>query len=115
MVSSTEMLIGVRVFQGIGSAMIFGTGVAIITSVFPPGERGKAIGIYVTAVYIGLSIGPLLGGAMTQYLGWRSIFFVNVPIGIITILLILWKIKGEWAECKGEKFDLIGSVIYGAA
>jgi EmrB/QacA subfamily drug resistance transporter len=115
MVSSTEMLIGVRVFQGIGSAMIFGTGVAIITSVFPPGERGKAIGIYVTAVYVGLSIGPLLGGAMTQYLGWRSIFFVNVPIGIITILLILWKIKGEWAECKGEKFDLIGSVIYGAA
>jgi EmrB/QacA subfamily drug resistance transporter len=115
MVSSTEMLIGVRVFQGIGSAMIFGTGVAIVTSVFPPGERGKAIGIYVTAVYVGLSIGPLLGGAMTQYLGWRSIFFVNVPIGIITILLILWKIKGEWAECKGEKFDLVGSVIYGAA
>ncbi len=115
MVSSTEMLIGVRVIQGIGSAMIFGTGVAIVTSVFPPGERGKALGIYITAVYIGLSIGPLLGGAMTQYLGWRSIFFVNVPIGIITILLILWKIKGEWAECRGEKFDLTGSVIYGAA
>ncbi|MGB9939385.1 MFS transporter [Methanosarcina sp.] len=115
MVSSTEMLIGVRVIQGIGSAMIFGTGVAIVTSVFPPGERGKALGIYITAVYIGLSIGPLLGGAMTQYLGWRSIFFVNVPIGIITILLILWKIKGEWAECRGEKFDLTGSIIYGAA
>ncbi|RXA21902.1 MFS transporter [Methanosarcina sp. MSH10X1] len=115
MVSSTEMLIGVRVIQGIGSAMIFGTGVAIVTSVFPPGERGKALGVYITAVYIGLSIGPLLGGAMTQYLGWRSIFFVNVPIGITAILLILWKIKGEWAECKGEKFDLTGSVIYGAA
>jgi EmrB/QacA subfamily drug resistance transporter len=115
MVSSTEMLIGVRVIQGIGSAMIFGTGVAIVTSVFPPGERGKALGIYITAVYIGLSIGPLLGGAMTQYLGWRSIFFVNVPIGITAILLILWKIKGEWAECRGEKFDLTGSVIYGAS
>lgn len=113
MVSSTEMLIGVRVIQGLGSAMIFGTGVAIVTSVFPPGERGKAIGIYVTAVYIGLSIGPSLGGLMTQYLGWRSIFFVNVPIGITTVALILWKLKGEWAECKGEKFDLIGSIIYG--
>jgi nitrate/nitrite transporter NarK len=52
---------------------------------------------------------------MTQYLGWRSIFFVNVPIGITAILLILWKLKGEWAECKGEKFDLTGSVIYGVA
>jgi EmrB/QacA subfamily drug resistance transporter len=115
MASSSEMLIGVRVVQGIGSAMIFGTGVAIVTSVFPPGERGKALGTYITAVYIGLSVGPLLGGAMTQYLGWRSIFFVNVPIGITAVLLILWKIKGEWAECRGEKFDLTGSVIYGAA
>ena len=115
MVASTKMLIGIRVIQGIGSAMIFGTGVAIVTSVFPPGERGKALGIYITAVYIGLSIGPFLGGVMTQYLGWRSIFFVNVPIGIIVILLILWKFKGEWAECRGERFDLIGSFIYGVA
>jgi EmrB/QacA subfamily drug resistance transporter len=115
MVSSTEMLIVVRVVQGVGSAMIFGTAVAIVTSVFPPGERGKALGIYITAVYIGLSVGPLLGGVMTQYLGWRSIFFVNIPLGITAILLILWKIKGEWVECRGEKFDLIGSVIYGAA
>jgi EmrB/QacA subfamily drug resistance transporter len=115
MVSSTEMLIGIRAIQGIGSAMIFGTGVAIVTSVFPPGERGKALGTYITAVYIGLSVGPLIGGAMTQYLGWRSIFFVNVPIGITAIILILWKLKGEWAECRGEKFDLAGSTIYGLA
>ncbi len=115
MVPSTEMLIVIRVIQGLGSAMIFGTGVAIVTSVFPPGERGKALGIYITAVYIGLSIGPFLGGVMTQYLGWRSIFFVNVPIGITAILLILWKLKGEWAECRGDRFDLTGSVIYGAA
>jgi len=115
MVPSTEMLIGIRVIQGIGSAMIFGTGVAIVTSVFPPGERGRALGIYITAVYIGLSIGPFLGGVMTDLLGWRSIFFVNVPIGITTILLILWKLKDEWAECKGENFDLTGSIIYGLA
>jgi EmrB/QacA subfamily drug resistance transporter len=115
MVSSTEMLIGIRIIQGMGSAMIFGTGVAIVTSVFPPGERGAALGIYITAVYIGLSSGPFLGGIMTQHLGWRSIFFVNVPIGIAAILLILWKLKGEWAECRGEKFDMTGSAIYGLA
>jgi len=115
MVPSTELLIGIRVFQGLGSAMIFGTGVAIVTSVFPPGERGKALGIYITAVYLGLSLGPFLGGLMTQYLGWRSIFFVNVPIGIAAVVLILWKLKGEWAGCRGEKFDLTGSVLYGAA
>jgi EmrB/QacA subfamily drug resistance transporter len=114
-VPSTEMFIGIRVVQGLGSAMIFGTGVAIVTSVFPPGERGKALGTYITAVYLGLSVGPFLGGIMTQYLGWRSIFFVNVPIGIAAVLLILWKLKREWAECRGEKFDLIGSVIYGTA
>ncbi len=115
MVPSTEMLIAIRVVQGLGSAMIFGTGVAIVTSVYPPGERGKALGIYITAVYIGLSTGPFLGGIMTQHLGWRSIFFVNVPIGMAAILLILWKLKGEWAECRGEKFDLTGSIIYGLA
>ncbi|MDW7732806.1 MAG: MFS transporter [Methanolobus sp.] len=115
MVPSTGMLIGLRMVQGMGSAMIFGTGVAILTSVFPPGERGTALGIYITAVYIGLSSGPFLGGILTQYFGWRSIFLVNVPIGIIAIILILWKLKGEWAECRGERFDLIGSVIYGAS
>jgi EmrB/QacA subfamily drug resistance transporter len=115
MVSSTEMLIVIRVIQGLGSAMIFGTGAAIVTSAFPPGERGTALGIYITAVYIGLSSGPFIGGIMTQHFGWRSIFFVNVPIGVITILLIKWKLKGEWTECKGEKFDVTGSVIYGSA
>ncbi|TGC09224.1 MFS transporter [Methanolobus halotolerans] len=115
MVPSTETLISIRVVQGLGSAMIFGTGLAIVTSVFPPGERGTALGIYITAVYIGLSSGPFIGGLMTQHLGWRSIFLVNVPIGVSTILLIIWKLKGEWVECSGERFDLTGSVLYGLA
>jgi EmrB/QacA subfamily drug resistance transporter len=113
MVNSPGMLITVRAFQGLGSAMIFGTGIAMITSVYLPGERGKALGIYITSVYIGLSVGPFLGGIMTQHLGWRSIFFVNVPLGLAAILLIRWKLKGEWAECMGDKFDLKGSIIYG--
>jgi len=112
MVPSTGLLIVVRIIQGFGGAMIFGTSIAILTSVFPPGERGKALGIYITAVYFGLTVGPFLGGILTETLGWRSIFFVNVPIGIIACLLIFWKLEGEWAECDGEPFDLTGSVIY---
>ncbi|MFH0966121.1 MAG: MFS transporter [Methanobacteriota archaeon] len=115
MVPSTGMLILIRVLQGIGSAMIFGTGVALLTGIFPPGERGKVLGIYITSVYFGLSVGPFLGGILTDHLGWRSIFMINVPIGILAILLIIWKLNGEWAECQGERFDRIGSVIYGCS
>ena len=115
MVPTTNLLIAVRILQGFGGAMIFGTSIAILTSVFPPGERGKALGIYITAVYFGLTVGPFLGGVLTQYFGWRSIFFVNVPIGIIACILILWKLDGEWAECVGERFDLLGSAIYACA
>ncbi len=109
---SALMLISFRICQGIGSAMIFGTGTALLTSVFPTEERGKALGINVAAVYFGLSIGPFLGGFLTRHFGWRSIFLVNVPLGFILIILISLKLKGEWAEAKGEAFDLTGSVIY---
>ena len=113
--SSASSLIALRVIQGVGSAMIATTGVAILTSVFPAGERGKALGISVAATYLGLSLGPVLGGILTQHFGWRSIFLATVPLGAIVIPLVLRKMKGEWAEAKGEKFDLFGSVIYGLA
>jgi len=109
---SAVFLVSCRALQGIGSAMIFGTGVAILTSVFPVGERGKVLGINVAAVYSGLSLGPFLGGFLTQQLGWRSIFFLNVPLSLIIIAVTIWKLKGEWAGARGEKFDLAGSVIY---
>nr|WP_319539581.1 MFS transporter [uncultured Methanospirillum sp.] len=112
MVPTTGAFILIRVIQGLGAAMIYGTGMAIVTGVFPPGERGRAIGLYISFVYFGLSAGPFLGGILTSYLGWRSIFLVNVPIGLLAVLLIRLKLKGEWAESKGEKFDLIGSLIY---
>jgi EmrB/QacA subfamily drug resistance transporter len=109
---SAESLIIFRIFQGIGGAMIFVTGLAIITSVYPPRERGKAIGINIATVYIALSLGPVLGGIMTQYLGWRSLFYAMIPLGILILILTYWKLKDEWAECKGEKFDIKGSVFY---
>ena len=109
---SATMLICLRIFQGIGSAMIFGTGIALLTSIFPPQERGKALGISVAATYLGLSLGPFLGGFLTLHFGWRSIFLVNVPLGVAVITLVSLNLKGEWAEAKGEKFDLTGSIIY---
>ncbi len=112
---SIKSLIVLRVFQGISGAMIFGTSLAIITSVFPQGERGRAMGINITAVYLGLSTGPVIGGFLTQTFGWRSIFAFLVPIGLISIYLIFRKMKTEWAEAAGEKFDWKGSVIYGIA
>jgi EmrB/QacA subfamily drug resistance transporter len=112
---SITYLIIMRIFQGLASAMIFGTSLAIITSVYQPGERGKAMGINITAVYLGLSLGPIIGGLLTQYFGWRSIFVFLVPFGIVSLILIKMKIKTEWAESSGEKFDWRGSVIYGIA
>jgi MFS family permease len=95
--------------------MIFGTSLAIISSVFKVGERGRAMGINITATYFGLSSGPVIGGFLTQYLGWRSVFAFLVPFGIISLILITSKIKTEWAESRGEKFDWRGSIIYGTS
>ena len=106
------MLIIFRLFQGIGSAMIFGTGIALLTSIFSAQERGKILGINVAAVYLGLSVGPFLGGFLTLHFGWRSIFLVNIPLGVMIVAFTSLKLKGEWAEAKGEKFDLTGSIIY---
>jgi EmrB/QacA subfamily drug resistance transporter len=112
---SGEWLIIFRALQGVGGAMIFGTGIAILTSVFPANERGRALGISTAAVYTGLSIGPLVGGFLTGHFGWRSIFILNALLGLIIIVVVFWKLKGEWVEAKGEGFDYIGSIIYSLA
>ncbi len=109
---SAVVLISLRVLQGFGSAMIFGTGMAILTSVFPASERGRVLGINVAAVYLGLSLGPVLGGFLTYRFGWRSIFLVNVPLGLFVIYLVVAKLNREWADARGERFDVIGSLFY---
>jgi EmrB/QacA subfamily drug resistance transporter len=79
-------LIMSRVVQGGGAALMVATSAAIVTAVFPPHERGRALGINVMAVYIGLSIGPPLGGILSDTLGWRSIFLINLPIGLVVLV-----------------------------
>jgi EmrB/QacA subfamily drug resistance transporter len=101
-----------RVLQGMGGAMVFGTSVAILTSVFPPHRRGWVLGINVAATYSGLSLGPFIGGLLTQSFGWRLVFLINVPLGLL-VLAVLWlKMHQEWAECRGEPFDWKGSLGY---
>lgn len=110
--STGMMLIASRALQGMGSAMMFGTGMAIITSAFPASERGKAIGYTVSAVYLGLSVAPFLGGLLTEYFGWRSLFIITIPFGLTVFIITVLAVKTEWAEARGEKFDYGGSVVY---
>lgn len=111
--STTFILL--RVVQGFSSAMIFGTALAIITEVFPARERGKAMGINISAIYLGLTLGPFLGGILTNQLGWESIFMVVVPFGLLVFILSITKLKQEWAEARGEPFDWPGSLLYGTS
>jgi DHA2 family multidrug resistance protein len=82
-------LIMARVIQAIGGGAMQPTGMALMTEVFPPNERGKAMGLFGMGIIIGPAIGPTLGGYLTDYFGWRSIFLVNLPVGIITIFLAI--------------------------
>ena len=113
--TSPFLLISSRALQGIGGSMTYSTGVAILMSVFPPGERGKVLGINVAAVYSGLSCGPVLGGLLTHHFGWRSIFLANIPLGFLIVILTFSKLRGEWTEAKGEKFDFGGTLLYSFA
>jgi EmrB/QacA subfamily drug resistance transporter len=110
--NSSMALLFFRVIQGFGGAMIFGTGVALLTSIFPQNERGKVLGINTASVYSGASFGPLIGGFLTQHLTWRSIFFLNAILGIIVIFFVLVFLRGEWKFSTGDKFDLAGATVY---
>jgi EmrB/QacA subfamily drug resistance transporter len=113
--NSIPMLIILRAVQGIGSAILGGTVVAMISMTFPAKERGKAIGLYISSVYAWLSLGPFLGGLLTEFLNWRSLFVFNLPFSLGILYLVLWKVKAEWAGARGEKFDFAGSLIFGLA
>ena len=111
---SAASLIVFRVLQGIGGAMIMGTSLAILTSIYPACDRGRVLGINVAAVYLGGSLGPILGGFLTQNFGWRSLFLVMLPVGIPALVLALARLPNEPGESKRERFDTAGTVLFGA-
>ena len=113
-------LIIARVFQGIGSAMVQGIAMAMIISAFPANERGKALGSNMSVVGSGAIAGPALGGLLVSALGWRWVFFVNVPVGIIVIIASILILEGgrppleETADGRRARFDWIGAALSGA-
>ncbi|HWP95860.1 MAG TPA: MFS transporter [Syntrophomonadaceae bacterium] len=109
---SIMMVILWRVLQGMAAAMIFGTGMAMLTSVYPPQKRGKVLGLSTAATYTGLSMGPILGGFMNQHLGWRSIFYVTALVALLAFTIMAKKVSGEWAGAREEGFDWKGSLVY---
>ncbi len=112
---STAALISLRIVQGVGAAMFITTGMAILTSIFPPDKRGRAIGMYVAAVYVGLSAGPFIGGFLTQLFGWRSIFAIMLPLGLLSYLVTLRFLKGEWFGERDHKLDKPACILYAFA
>jgi len=109
---STAALMTLRALQGLAASIIFVTSVTLLVSIFPPSERGKILGINTACLYLGLSLGPSLGGAITYYFSWRSAFFAASIILFLLALYVRLKLKGEWADAKDESFDAKGSVIY---
>jgi len=113
--SSIEMLIGWRILQGIGSAMVNASSLAIVVSVFPAEKRGRILGIAISTVYAGISCGPPIGGFLTSSYGWRAVFVPGVILGLLSWLLTLTRMRTEWNEAAGEPFDWRGSLVYGLA
>jgi EmrB/QacA subfamily drug resistance transporter len=104
-----------RAVQGLGASMVFATGLPILISVYPAGKRGAVLGLNVAAVYLGLSMGPYIGGLITGHLGWRYVFWMNVPVGLFILAISFWMLEGDWADAKGARFDLAGSALLGVA
>ncbi len=107
---SVYWLIGFRVIQAFGSALIMALGMAIVTEAFPPYERGTAIGISGATVSVGIAIGPSLGGIILSFLSWRWIFLVNLPIGIIGTVMVLRYVPAA-SKQDNQRFDFLGALL----
>lgn len=104
-------LVAFRLAQGVGASMGFATGMAIVVSAFPE-RRGRVLGLVTAAVYCGLSVGPPVGGVITQHLGWRAIFAINAGLGLVVAVVAAVGVRREWRAAPGERLDLTGSVLY---
>ncbi len=109
---TVPLLLVSRALQGLGAGMIFNNSIAILSSVYQSKERGKALGISMAGTYLGLAMGPLIGGLLTEYFGWRSIFYTATILSLLMIVLVYASLKAEWRDARGEKFDVTGTIIY---
>lgn len=109
---STAWLIFFRAIQALGGAMLYANGPAIITASFSSQRRGLALGLQATMTYLGLTTGPSLGGWLTDSFGWRSIFFINVPVAIIALAVGLFAIPNDHQLARKKPFDLVGALMY---
>ncbi|WP_296874265.1 MFS transporter [uncultured Methanobrevibacter sp.] len=112
-VTSSEQFLACRFILGISLAFINVTSMAMIVNVFPPEERGKALGINITGVYVGLSLSPVIGGILNFNLGWRSVVLFGVPFLFVILALLLTRIDEEWSSFENIPLDLKGSLAYG--
>lgn len=101
--------------MGAGSGIMINNAIAILTSVFPADMRGRVLGINTAGTYVGLSVGPYIGGVLTNAFGWQSIFVLSAIMSVVLLVLVFYALKGEWREAKGERFDIIGSITYAIA
>ena len=109
---STAVLLCARALQGASAAALFATQIAIISSVYPPAKRGAAIGATISAVYIGLSLGPLLGGRVIEMFSWRAAFLPHLPLTLVVLYLCLRHMRFEWRDAERGVFDAVGALLY---
>lgn len=109
---SVTALIAFRAIQAVGGAMLASNAPAIVTGNFPPEQRGRAIGLASTMTYLGLTVGPSLGGWLTQAFGWRTVFYINVPVGALALTLSLLFIPKDSPADSGQRFDLPGAAVF---
>jgi EmrB/QacA subfamily drug resistance transporter len=113
--TSAGWLIGARVLQGVGSALMNPATLSIITATFPPRQRGMAIGIWAGVAAMALAIGPLAGGLITQHLNWNWIFFINVPVGVLAIIVTRIVVDESRDTSADQRLDLPGLLSSGIA
>jgi MFS family permease len=110
---SAGVLLALRALHGIGLAIGSVTSVSLVILAFPQELRGRALGLNVAGIYLGVTLGPVLGGLIVHNLGWRSLFLIVGALGLLNLVLPLWKLRGtDWREPKKGRFDYAGSVSY---
>ncbi len=107
-------LIILRIIAGMGAAFVMITGLAILTRVYPANKRGMVIGINTAMVYVGASMGPIIGGFLTEYAGWHSIFLVMIPLLLISTIFMVIFLKQEFKN-PWKSFDIKGTILYATA